>query len=219
MAPQKPGWLNKLLEITNKKQMKKHSRNQYLVILLGVGIILMLTNGILTNKQGSSPVMKSENTAGVQAGDELALGGDKSSASATIIELEDHYEAQLKDLLEDVVGVGEVSVMVTLGSTSKKVYQKDIIRQTNKTDETDSQGGKRQQTDTSVDEKVVLIQTEDGQKPILVTTEVPEVIGVWVNVEGADNIQVQAWITEAITKVLDVPSHKVAVIPKKSKGD
>jgi stage III sporulation protein AG len=218
MAPKKPGWLNKLLEVTDKKQMKKHSKNQYLVIVLGVGIILMLTNGILSNKQSTSPAMK-DITSDVQAGSEVALGGDKSSTSASIMELEDHYEVQLKDLLEDVVGVGEVSVMVTLTSTSKKVYQKDIIRNSNTTNETDSQGGKRQQTETSVEEKVVIIQTENGQKPILVTTEVPDVKGVGVIVEGADNIQVEAWIVETIRAVFDIPSHKIKVIPKKSKGD
>lgn len=218
MAPKKPGWLNKFLEVTDKKQLKKHSKNQYLVILLGVGIILMLTNGILSNKQTSSSIAK-DVTTDVPASGEMALGGGKSSVSASIMELEDHYETQIKDLLEDVVGVGDVSVVVMLASTSKKVYQKDIIRRSNSTNETDSQGGTRKQTETSVDEKVVIIQTEDGQKPILVTTEVPEVLGVGVSVEGADNIQVKAWIIETITKVFDIPSSKVAVTPKKSKGD
>lgn len=217
MAPKKPGWLNKFLEVTDKKQMKKYSKNQYLVILLGVGIILMLTNGILS-KETASPSMK-DISSEVQAGGEVALGGGKSSTTASIIELEDHYETQLKDLLEDIVGVGEVSVMVRLASTTKKVYQKDIIRNSNTTNETDSQGGERKQTETSVEEKLVILQTEDGQKPILVTTEVPDVIGIGVSVEGADNIQVEAWIVETITAVFDIPSHKVKVTPKKSKGD
>lgn len=43
----------------------------------------------------------------------------------------------------------------------------------------------------------------------------PRVRGVLVVAKGADNIQVKAWITEAVQKVLDVPAYKISILPKK----
>jgi stage III sporulation protein AG len=33
--------------------------------------------------------------------------------------------------------------------------------------------------------------------------------------KGADNLQIKKWIVEAVTRVLNVPSYRVAVLPKK----
>jgi stage III sporulation protein AG len=43
----------------------------------------------------------------------------------------------------------------------------------------------------------------------------PAIRGVLVVAKGAENIQVKKWIIEAVTRSLDVPSHRVAVMPKK----
>jgi stage III sporulation protein AG len=219
MTPKKKNWISKLLDSTSKQQTK-NQKLQYLGIVFGLGIILMLTNSIFTQEKGSSPNLNSEPSTEVFADDgETALGKDKSSMPVTIIDLEDRYANQLKELLEEVVGVGDVSVVVNLASTTKKIYEKDLIKKSTTTDETDSQGGERNQTEQSLEEKVVLVPSENGEKPVLVTTKKPDVIGVGVAVEGADNIQVKAWVVEAITRVMGVPSHKVSVLPKQSKGD
>ena len=55
--------------------------------------------------------------------------------------------------------------------------------------------------------------------PVVIETKKPAIRGVLVVAKGADNIQVKKWIIEAVTRSLDVPSHRVAVMPKKTKGE
>ena len=55
--------------------------------------------------------------------------------------------------------------------------------------------------------------TKEG--PIISETKKPSVRGVLVVAKGAENIQIKKWIIEAVTRSLDVPSHRVSVMPKK----
>ncbi|EEM04135.1 Sporulation stage III protein AG [Bacillus pseudomycoides] len=64
-------------------------------------------------------------------------------------------------------------------------------------------------------EKTVIIREGDKETPIVLRTEKPKVRGVLVVAKGVDNIQVKAMVKEAVTRMLDVPSHRVAVLPKK----
>jgi stage III sporulation protein AG len=59
----------------------------------------------------------------------------------------------------------------------------------------------------------------NDEHPIVLETKKPVIRGVLVVAQGAENIHVKQMILEAVTRVLDVPQHKVAVLPKKSKGE
>lgn len=63
--------------------------------------------------------------------------------------------------------------------------------------------------------KLVIVRSGDQEKPVVVKTEKPKIRGILVVAKGADNIEVKKWIIEAVTRSLDVPSHRVAVLPKK----
>ena len=65
----------------------------------------------------------------------------------------------------------------------------------------------------------MIIQNGEKEVPIVVETKKPAIRGVLVVAKGADNIQVKKWIVEAVTRSLDVPSHRVSVLPKKTKGE
>ena len=83
------------------------------------------------------------------------------------------------------------------------------------TDEIDREGGKRTVEDTSKDEQIVIVRNGDKEVPIVQETKKPQVRGVLVVAQGADNISVKKMIVEAVTRVLDIETHKVAVMPKK----
>ncbi|MFK4997693.1 stage III sporulation protein AG [Bacillus sp. N9] len=133
-------------------------------------------------------------------------------------QLEDQYENQLKEALEGIVGVSHVSVVVHVGSTEQKVFEKNTILRNQTTSEEDKEGGTRQIEDQSQEEELVLINEGERDTPVVKEIRKPEIKGVLIVAGGAENIQVKKWIIEAVTRLLDVPSHKVAVIPKKSKG-
>ncbi|MGA9287777.1 MAG: stage III sporulation protein AG, partial [Anaerobacillus sp.] len=71
----------------------------------------------------------------------------------------------------------------------------------------------------STDEQVVVVQSDKGQEPIIVSTKKPIVRGVVVVAVGAENMEVKKMIVDAVTRLLDVKSHRVMVLPKKLKGE
>ncbi|WP_147533911.1 stage III sporulation protein AG [Bacillus marasmi] len=196
---------------------KKPGKYQYLVIVLVVGAAIMLLSNLFIdhNTNSNVPVFNGDN--GKQQNEEVPAFGQKSSKENDIIKnYEEAYENQLKEALEGIQGVGEVTVVVNVDSTEKQVLEKNSKSQTQTTDETDREGGKRKVEDSQQEQNLVIIREGEKEVPIIVETKKPEIRGVLVVAKGADNIQVKKWIIEAVTRALDVPSHRVAVMPKKS---
>ncbi|WP_442594810.1 stage III sporulation protein AG [Neobacillus sp. D3-1R] len=214
-------WLKKLLS-TDEKKEKKNVKFQYLLLVGLFGALIMLANNILFSQK--DPVEKTVSTFQNQEATEedVAAFGQKSSGGGghtTISDYERSYEAQLKEALEQMLGVDKVTVIVNVDATDKKVLEKNVVTRSQTTNETDREGGQRKVEDASIDEQLVIVRQGEKEGPILIETKKPEIRGVLVVAQGAENIQVKKWIVEAVTRVLDVPSHRVAVMPKKTKGD
>lgn len=211
-------WLKeKLAALNNRPPEMKGKRLNYLLILLVVGALFMIIGSLyrLDNKPGSEPVTNPVDTTDAIE----TIGANKGSINNEMRLIEEHYENQLKQALEDIVGVHSVTVVVNVESTEKKVLEKNTILRSQTTREEDNAGGVRQIEDQSKEEELVIIQNGNQEGPIVLEIKKPEIKGVLVVAGGAENIQVQKWIIEAVTRVLDIPSHRVAVIPKKSKGE
>ena len=208
-------WFNKLL--SNEPSEKKTGKYQYLLIVLLVGAAIMLISNFLLKEDVSNtdlPVFNN-NSESTTDDDVAAFGQKKSQQNDMIVDYEEKYENQLKDALEGILGVGDVTIVVNVDSTEMKVLEKNRTTQSQSTDETDREGGKRKVEDSSQEEQVVTIRNGEKEVPIVVETKKPEIRGVLVVAKGADNIQVKSWIIESVTRVLGVPSHRVAVMPKK----
>src|SRR5690625_3965559 len=129
-------------------------------------------------------------------------------------QLANGYQQDLETMLNKIQGVSEAEVMVNLDSSDVKVYERNLISGTQTTNEEDQSGGTRQVEDRTEDTQVVLVRQGDTEKPLLVQTKRPEVRGVFVVAKGAEQPSVKSWIIEAISSVLDVPSHRISVMPK-----
>lgn len=207
-------WLKKWLKIDGKFD-KKVSKYQYMILVLCIGAAFMFVGNILFKNNSSTldiPAVKSEKQ---NASDVPAFGQKKSSGNQAITDYEKTYENQLKKALDDMLGVDDVTVVVNIDSTDKKVLEKNKVTKSQTTDETDNGGGQRKVQDSSTDEQLVIIRNGETEGPIVVETKKPEIRGVLVVARGAENIKVKSWIIEAVTRVLGVPSHQVAVMPKK----
>lgn len=112
-------------------------------------------------------------------------------------------EKRLEEILSYISGVGDVSVMVTYYSSAEKslAYEKKIDI---KGDSLNGFGGE------SSDEKAVLA---DGE-PVVIQEISPEVRGVVVVAEGAENPTVNQNITKAVSTALGVAFHKICVLSK-----
>ncbi|MDQ0244388.1 stage III sporulation protein AG [Bacillus fengqiuensis] len=197
---------------------KKNSKFFYVIVLLGAGAAFML----VSNPQTSTNPLTEKVSSSVPPDEEKdapVFGQKESTHSKSMASYEERYETQLKEALESIAGVGDVEVIVTLDATESQVYEKDRVTQNQSTQETDREGGTRKVEDASTDEKLVVIRNGDQEQPVVIKTKKPEIRGVLIVAKGAENIQVKKWIIEAVTRALDVPSHRVAVMPKKSKGE
>jgi stage III sporulation protein AG len=194
---------------------KKLSKTQYMILVLCLGAAFMLVSNMwFKNNQTavSTSAVKSTDPSGE---DVAAFGIKKNAGNEQISNYEKAYESKLKKALDDMLGVDDVTVIVTLDSTDRKVLEKNKSTKTQTTEEVDKDGGQRKVEDTQTDEQLVITRNGDKEGPIVVETKKPEIRGVLVVAKGAGNIQVKAWIVEAVSRLLGVPSHQVAVMPKK----
>lgn len=212
-------WLKKIFSQEDAAD-KKPGKYQYLLLVLLFGAAIMLISNIIfkDDKQNTSlPAFKNSEE---KTEEEVAVFGQKQQEGNELIAAyERAYEAQIKEALDAIIGVEDVTVVVNVDATEKKVLEKNRTNKTQTTDETDREGGKRKVEDQSKEEQLVIVRNGEKEVPIVIETKKPVIRGVLIVAKGADNIQVKKWIIEAVTKALDVPSHRVAVMPKKSKGD
>lgn len=212
-------WFKKLVNNGKSDKKKRSSPIQYLAIVLCVGLVLMIfSNFSNSSSEDSLPVFKDEKDVNDE---DVAVFGSKNSGDEplTMRDYEYAYEKQLQESLEKVVGVSDVTVMINLAETESKVFERNKSLKQQNTDETDREGGKRNVEDITRDDEVVIIRSGDKEEPLIAKIEKPTIRGVLVVANGVENIQVKTWVVEAVSRVLDVPSHRVSVLPKKSKGE
>ncbi len=215
-------WIQKIKDMFAKEdeEGKPNKKYRYIAIILLAGILLMAAS-MFTNKPTSdtnqtNTVFQTGSTQDKQ--NEETVTTWKSSSpkkSGTIGDIEKMYESELKDTLETMQGVSNVSVIVNIDATETKVYEKNSVAQRQTTEETDREGGERKVEDFSTDEKIVIIREGDKEVPLVRETKKPAIRGVLIVAKGADDVRVKKEIIEAVTRVLDVPSHRVAVSAKK----
>ncbi|PLR76456.1 stage III sporulation protein AG [Bacillus sp. V3-13] len=212
-------WLKKQF-FGDKQADKKPGKYHYLLLVLLFGAAIMLISNMLFNEKPSESALPVMTGSQEQKSEDVEAFGHKSPGGNSVIkDYEEAYEVQLKEALEEIVGVDDVSVVVNVDATEKKVLEKNTVTQSQITEETDREGGKRMVEDMSEDEQLVIIRNGEKEVPIVVETKKPAIRGVLIVAKGADNVEVKKWIKEAVSRVLDVPSHRVSVMPKKTKGD
>ncbi|MFE8702523.1 stage III sporulation protein AG [Cytobacillus sp. FJAT-54145] len=207
-------WLKNLFS-NNEQTDKKSGKYQYLLLVLLFGAAIMLVSNMFFQEEGSNATLPTFNSASEEKGEVETFGQKKTEENDIIASYEHHFETELEEALEGITGVDDVMVVVNVDSTERKVLEKNTVTNSQKTDETDREGGKRIVEDQSKDEQLVIIRNGESEGPIILETKKPEIRGVLVVAKGADNIQVKKWIIESVTRLLDVPSHRVSVMPKK----
>jgi stage III sporulation protein AG len=183
---------------------KNNKFPNFLIICLSViliGILVVLGNDYF--KSTSTAKMNSE---------------EKSLVESTNISTQDYEmaaENKLKNVLEDMDGVGKVKVVITFDGSEEQIPAVNINDSTSNTKEEDNTGGTRetkQQTNGST-----IVITNDGVKnqPLIVKTTKPKIVGVCVVAEGAKDKVIELKITQAVTRLYNIQPDKVSVFPMK----
>ncbi|KUK36352.1 hypothetical protein [Thermacetogenium phaeum] len=179
-----------------------------LIVLIG-GIFILVCAGNL--------VSPSETVSGEGAGGETEVAAPEGTAGLAAAERD--LERRLEAILSSVAGSGAVQVTVTMAAGPEHIYAKNLSKQNRTTEERDQAGGNRITTEVNEDGNLVLVQSVSGGKeePVLIRTTRPEIAGVLVLAEGADNPALREELSRAVETVLAIPPHKVTVLPKEGR--
>ncbi len=141
------------------------------------------------------------------------------SSSPDVDELESSLARKLEAVLAQISGVGDITVTVNLASTTEKDYAVNTSTNNKTTQEHDQKGGNRTITETNENGQMVLVRENQGsrEEPVVVKEVKPEVKGVVVVAEGAENPVIKADLMKAVQVYLDVPLYKVIVLSKESR--
>lgn len=128
----------------------------------------------------------------------------------------ENMETRLTNVLSQVDGIGKVQVMITAKATQEKVVLKDVPYKKTTVKEEDNTGATRESKETTSEEGTILEKQQDGSESPYITKELqPEIEGVVVIAEGAEQKQIEAEINEAVVALFSVPSHKIKVMKMK----
>lgn len=207
-------WIKNFL--SNDGDEKKQGKKTYIVIVVLFGIaIMLLSNMFFKDDNKAQEVAAYSNDASSEEAEET-FGQKANNSNLTIADYEEQYKEEIKEAITAIAGVKDAIVYVNIEGSEKKIYEKNQSQTIQKTEEEDTQGGSRNVEETSNEETVVLVPNGDKQVPIVVETMKPKIVGVLVVAKGAEDIKVKTMIVEAVTRALDVPSHRVSVQPKQN---
>ena len=187
----------------------ENKKRKYVFVIALIGILFVILSNLISPKKELETIPNEEADAPV---DDREI--EEVSLITNVNEIESNYEKDLQAMLNQIQGVSEVEVMVNVDSTNVKVYEKDLIVGMQNTDETDNNGGERRVEDETKETKLVYVRKGDQEVPVLVQTKKPEVRGVFIIAKGAENATVKKWIVESVSRVLDVPTYRISVMPK-----
>lgn len=134
---------------------------------------------------------------GNYSGPAKAVSGSVSNQSADDYEL--RLESRVKTLCEQVSGVSDVSVMLTLVSMSEQVFAQNM---------------ESSESETQKELRRVYIQVGGtGTQELVPTKELsPCVRGVAVVCAGGDDANIQLKLTKLISSLFGIPSSSVSVV-------
>jgi stage III sporulation protein AG len=185
-------WIRKTDESNENQGWLGNSKwlRYILAALIGIGLLAVIWPG--------SQKVPVENTA---------VNKTNTSENSTI---KASMTSELQSILSQVEGAGKVQVSLTLSSEGVKSYASNTKSEVRQTQETDKNSGERniKEENTTTDIAVM------GGSPMLVEDQTPEVLGVLVVADGAENATVRENLTYATATLLNISSHKVRVVAR-----
>lgn len=188
-----------------KPQLKKLTT---LVALAGLGVASIFVAGLFDSNSTNGPVPPANTTA-------VSDGSGSEETSASINQEERQLETQIKNLLGQIDGVGQVSVKVRLkGTALTRVAMNESVNKKN-IEESANDGGTRKTAETTENNQVVMVNGKvAGETPVVVETVRPDIQGVVVVAQGAADETVRVMLTRTVQTLLELPANKVTVLPK-----
>ena len=132
----------------------------------------------------------------------------RNTGSTGQMTYEELLEIRMEEILGNLDGAGNAKVMITTSGSTEKVVAEEVVQNKQGTEETTGSGTKKTSEKEDVERKVVM---EKGGTPFIIKENKPQVEGVLVLAEGADDVNIKNAIIQSVSSLLDVPVHKIAV--------
>lgn len=190
--------LKKLYAKIQKGNVNKSIQNLIIIGLIGIALILAGSFFFDTSEEQSNP----QNT-------------ETPVKEANILDYESKVKYELETILSSIEGVGNVEIMLTIKNEGESEIAYSNTQSESETKEKDTQGGERVTDQKDLSNTPVMNNAEGGNEPFVIQEKKPEVKGVMVVAEGADDPDIKYQLGQAVQTVLDLPSHKVAIYAKK----
>lgn len=182
---------SKLKELNSKKQIEN------IVIFIILLIIIIIVINSLFNEEN---VVETKSDA-----EEIIVNKVNGN---------DELENKLQRVLSNMQGVGNVEVMISYSNTIMQVPMYSTRENTTIIEEQDVNGGKRKTEEVSNEQNIVFEEKSSTKIPAIKQTIMPEVVGVIVIAEGAENSVIKENIKKAVEAVVNIASHRVQVFAK-----
>lgn len=166
----------------------KERRTQNLILLLVLLVILLISaNYIFKSNE------EEKNTSNSTS--------DKDNIYVNEGTLNSELENKVANILSQISGISDVSVLITYSEDSKKtaIYN---TKETQKSDE------------KTVEKTVAYNEVGSSKEALIESVETPKINGVIVVAKGADNVDLRSKIASAISSITGVPVYKVQVFEK-----
>lgn len=197
------------------KNLKLNKESALIVVLAGILCLVVVwpISGKSSGTDSSNGTLSGSSSSVSSSG---RISEDKAQAALELYV--ENQEQRLKDILEQIDGVGKSEVMIRAKASKEYVVEKDISTGSSTVSETDAQGGSRQSSDITKDESSLYTKDSNGNDvPWVIKEMEPEIEGVLVAAEGGGNEAVAGEITQAVQVLFNIPVHKIKVV--KMKGE
>jgi len=128
---------------------------------------------------------------------------------------EEEISSALSRVLSQVQGAGRVEARVFLEEGPVRLYARENERRQNRAEESLPGGGARTSQEATSSARVVTVAGSGGQQPLVEGIRQPTVRGVLVVAPGAVDENVRLELARAVEALLDVPLHRVEILPGK----
>jgi stage III sporulation protein AG len=177
-----------------------------IAILIMAVIIAIFTSSINTSSYNINDKHKDQNTT-------KQTSIENQNTQNPIVE----QEVRLQEKLSAIKGAGKVEVMITYKSSKEVITATNTMESNTTTQEEDSNGGNRKVTQSDINSQAVTMNDGNGAKPLIIKELEPEIKGVIVIAEGANDINVKMQLLRAVQTVLGVNADQVDVFVMESK--
>ncbi|MCX7772431.1 MAG: hypothetical protein N2376_04885 [Clostridia bacterium] len=182
---------------------KKLSNFENLVVIVVIGVIIVMAVSFLSQPGSTKDVMKDASSISSGNGGDEAFGGQNLTGQEVVADL----EKRLSELLSQVEGAGQVSVMIYADSSSEQVPAYNDQQNTKNEDRNDGKSSEINET------RELALSGNDS--PVILKVMIPQIKGVVVVAEGADDMLIKEQLNNAVCTLLGIPEHRVQILKHK----